>query len=386
MTGRIAFRFIHAGDFQLGQVPYGLPDLPDGIREQLLDAPFTAAERVFDAAVKHQADFVLLVGELVSNVSGNLPSPQATTFLAEQFERLNHEGIGVYLAADSSWPDWCGLPPNVHQVNDTQGIVASTRGRQPAARISRQAEFQHTNDRGMGFDILVTGRNQSLGRNPNDIDYVAGVGNEAAGQVSSDGVNSDPRIWSSGTPQGQHINSGSQHGCLVVDVNEANTADVRFVNTAPIGWAVEHVPVSGSDDVGTVVARMKSRITQLALDSGHDCILVDWILDFDGSVNGHLICDSGFQQLLEQVQRFNQFGETQICSIDVRANDTGQILVNAEPDCALLNDFIQLAGQAVRIDAGRMELQRVPGLASDTLTATQTTESRIVSHGFDLLG
>jgi exonuclease SbcD len=386
MKSRIAFRFMHAGDFQLGQVPDGLPDVPDSLGDQLLDAPFTAAGRVFDAAIKNQVDFVLLVGELVSNVSGDVPTPQASLFLSEQFERLHREGINVFLATDSDWPEWSGLPGNVYRVDQTRGITASTRGRQPVATISRLSSLNHTNRVAVGFDIVVAGRDQSPGPIPDDIDYVAAVGNESAGQLSSQTTDSNDRIWSSGTPQGRHINSGKQHGCLVVDVDERNTVDVRFVNTAPVGWRTQHISVTGTDDLTTVAESINSRLAKLAQETDHDCILIDWILDCEGSVNSHVICEAGYRQLLEQVRRCTQAGRTHIHSVDVRVNLNRPIIVGSEPDCVVLADFIELAGRVNRFDAGRTELQSLPWLSSELVAADQAIESRVIRYGFDLLG
>ena len=45
------FRFLHASDFRLDAVPRGLTEVPDHLRDTLLDAPFQAAKRVFDTAL-----------------------------------------------------------------------------------------------------------------------------------------------------------------------------------------------------------------------------------------------------------------------------------------------------------------------------------------------
>ena len=88
MTGQ-AFRFIHASDFHLEQPLQGLIEVPDHLREQLIDAPYTAALRVFDAAIRDRVDFVLLSGDLVDP---DLSGPRGVGFLLEQLERLDREG------------------------------------------------------------------------------------------------------------------------------------------------------------------------------------------------------------------------------------------------------------------------------------------------------
>ena len=61
-----AFRFLHASDFHLERPPAGLAELPDHIRDVLVEAPYRAATNVFEAALAHEVDFVLLAGDIVA--------------------------------------------------------------------------------------------------------------------------------------------------------------------------------------------------------------------------------------------------------------------------------------------------------------------------------
>ncbi len=49
------FRFIHSSDFHLERPPRGLTEVPEHLRGAFVDAPYRAAERVFDAAIKERA-------------------------------------------------------------------------------------------------------------------------------------------------------------------------------------------------------------------------------------------------------------------------------------------------------------------------------------------
>ena len=60
-----AFRFLHASDLHLDRPPRGLAEVPDHLRSVLAEAPYRAAERVFDAAVKERVDFVVLSGDVI---------------------------------------------------------------------------------------------------------------------------------------------------------------------------------------------------------------------------------------------------------------------------------------------------------------------------------
>ena len=60
-----SFRFLHASDFRLDAVPRGLTEVPDHLRDTLLDAPYNAARRVFDTALAERVAFVVLAGNIL---------------------------------------------------------------------------------------------------------------------------------------------------------------------------------------------------------------------------------------------------------------------------------------------------------------------------------
>ena len=128
------FRFIHASDFHLERPLMGVAEVPDHLRELFLEAPYTAARRVFDAALAEDANFVVLSGGIVVPPD---TGPRGPLLLAEQFARLAERGIGVYWAGSpidppEAWPAAVKLPQNVHffprgQVENL--LVRARRGR-----------------------------------------------------------------------------------------------------------------------------------------------------------------------------------------------------------------------------------------------------------------
>jgi hypothetical protein len=109
-------RFIQAGGFQLHQPMHGLAEVPDHLMQSLVEAPYLAAERVFDAAVAEGVDFVLLAGDLCNP---HCAGARGLVFLARQFARLADHGIAVYWAAAPTdgrldWPAHLVWPAGVH--------------------------------------------------------------------------------------------------------------------------------------------------------------------------------------------------------------------------------------------------------------------------------
>src|SRR3954471_18754749 len=115
------FRFLHAGGFTLDEPLSGLSDVPEPLIEPFIDAPFSAAQRVFDAAIEERVDFLALGGDLLELAH---PSPRAIAFLLDNFERLDAHGIAVYWACGrldppQDWPTAARLPARVKQFSPT---------------------------------------------------------------------------------------------------------------------------------------------------------------------------------------------------------------------------------------------------------------------------
>src|SRR6185295_1398767 len=132
------FRFIHASDLHLERPPGGLSDVPDHLRLALVEAPYRAAERAFDAAIKERVDFVALAGDVIDpTVAG----PRGLVFLAEQFRKLADKSIIVYWAGGRGddfdrWVERWSVPDNVVRfpTGRVQRIVHRRDG-EPVAQI-----------------------------------------------------------------------------------------------------------------------------------------------------------------------------------------------------------------------------------------------------------
>jgi len=66
-----AIKFIHAADLHLDQPISGLSELPTHLRSGLSNAPYVAAQKIFDLAIAERVDFVLLCGDLYDSESAS---------------------------------------------------------------------------------------------------------------------------------------------------------------------------------------------------------------------------------------------------------------------------------------------------------------------------
>lgn len=87
--------FIHAADLHLDSPFKGLSNLPDSIFRQVRDSTFAALNRLVDAAISKQVDFIVIAGDLFDNEKQSL---KAQIRLRRAFEKLQEHQINIYLS------------------------------------------------------------------------------------------------------------------------------------------------------------------------------------------------------------------------------------------------------------------------------------------------
>ncbi len=245
-----SFRFLHAGDFHLEQPAQGLSDAPDHLRSLLLELPYRAAERVFDAALAERVDFVVLAGDLL-DVS--LAGPHGPLFLNEQFARLDERGVPVYWAssrldAPERWPHGCRLPDNVQRlVRHRQEACVFERDGQPLAWITipPHDEFERPRLRGVPLEreelrqiVAAHGEFAQEELDPR-VDYWA-LGGRHARETLRDLENV---AHYAGTPQGRSFVEPGVHGCTLVQFSAFAPPRLSFLPTSVLIWHEESLEV-----------------------------------------------------------------------------------------------------------------------------------------------
>ena len=133
-----AIKFLHASDLHLDRAMSGLAEVPPHLKSTMVNAPYLAAENIFQLAVSEKVDFVLLAGDVVDLDAGG---PRAAAFLLNHFERLAERDIRVYwcngkVDQPDRWPAAASLPENVVTFTSTgfEESVCRKNG-QPIASI-----------------------------------------------------------------------------------------------------------------------------------------------------------------------------------------------------------------------------------------------------------
>ena len=286
----LPFRFIQSSDFRLERSVQGLAEVPEHLRDSIIQAPSRAVASVFDAALDEEVDFVILCGDLVDLA---MAGAGELVFLLDQFHRLAEREIAVYWAGGSvdppsAWPRSLALPESVHVFAAGRPETHfPTRGGEPLSRIAGAGRQRGARTR---FSQLATA-NRELFR-------IAAVhaSAEAANlqKLEADywalGARADRCTLSTspmvahyaGSPQARNFDETGAHGCTLVQVDENGRARTSLIATDSVRFASETFCIDGDSDRGWLEDQLRQRMTRIAQGAGERVTLVRWSLQGDG--------------------------------------------------------------------------------------------------------
>jgi hypothetical protein len=287
---------VHASDFHLDRPLSGLADPPEHLRDLLIDAPFHAAEHVFETALAEKADAVLLAGDIIDVARAG---PHGLAFLLDQFARLEDQKIAVYWAGGSvdppdAWPRAIPLPNNVHVF--PVGRVDETflkRGGEKVARIQGVSRGKNGRVATSGFHRdaggLVTigvshGTEDSAGHEGDRVHYMA-----LGGRHGQETVDNEPGIAHyCGTPQGRTAEETGPHGCTIVHWDEAEKMSLRSAVADAARWLDESLEITASTTEEQLFDRLVERTQKLVAQHPSANLLVSWKIRSSGGLANRL--------------------------------------------------------------------------------------------------
>jgi DNA repair exonuclease SbcCD nuclease subunit len=382
----------------------GLADVPDDLRDLLIEAPYQAAERVFETALAEDADAVLLAGDVLDV---DRAGPPAIVLLLDQFARLNDRGIPVYWAGGTvdspdNWPRSVALPPNVHvfPIGRVESLDLARAG-QTVARlqgISRQfggeieARGFHRDAHGLFTIGVAHGTSDSAGHEGDRVHYMA-----LGGRHLQQTVDHEPGLAHyCGTPQGRGPEETGPHGCTIVTVDETNRAKTRFVATDAVRWLEQSLEITATTRSEQLYDRMVERMEKLTAQHPGIDLFVRWTIRGAGSLVNRLRPGGLADELLVDLRR--QFGERSPTAWSTSIDCDSPLSVPAEwyDQETCLGDFLREIREFELHDDLALDLRQfIPeDIHNDALAAIANIESdedrcalvcRAAKLGVDLL-
>ena len=273
-------RFIHAADVHLDSPLVGLEQYGDTPVEEIRGATRRACENLVALAIKENASFVILAGDLYD---GDWKDYNTGIFLARQMARLKGAGIRVFIAAGnhdaaSQITKSLQLPDNVYVFSHRkaesiplpeQNVVLHGRGF--AERIvSDDVTRKFPPARAGMFNIGVL-HTSLTGREGHDVyapctpDGLRGRGYQywALGHAHRhEVVARDPWIVYPGSLQGRHIRETGAKGCVVVRVEDGEVREVRHEPVDILRWSPVEVDATGTAGPREVIERAQRALAQ----------------------------------------------------------------------------------------------------------------------------
>ncbi|MEZ6064481.1 MAG: hypothetical protein R3B90_01960 [Planctomycetaceae bacterium] len=274
------FRFVHASNLALDRFCAADHQLPAGLGKLLIDAPFRAADRVFQAAIDAQAAMILLAG---GTFQGEEPSTWGSSYLARQCARVAQHGIAVVWVEESQaafrrWPPYIARPTNLIQLAGDQDArrllslggsgVEITAG--PAGfNVVTSSVVMDASVRPFRLTVL-TGHQSPPPQPAGRPDYVA-TQRPALGTVAA--IDSD-RLHCAGTPQPRSAHDDATGSCLLVEVGRGYSVGTRRVETSSLRWHTAEITCDDTLNWEGFRRQLHSRTDQLVRANTAEAIVV----------------------------------------------------------------------------------------------------------------
>ena len=343
-------RLVHASDLHLERPLYGLAEIPDHLRELLIEAPYHAAEQVFETALAEDVDAVLLAGDVLDV---DRAGPPAIVLLLDQFARLGERNIPIYWAGGSvdapdSWPRSVMLPKNVHvfpighvesfdlaRAGETIARVQGTSCREDGVI---DAKGFHRDVHGLFTIGVAHGTSDSAGHEGDRVHYMA-----LGGRHQQQTVDTEPGIAHyCGTPQGRGPNETGPHGCTVITVDDTHKAKTKFVATDAVRWIDQAMEVTATTKEEQLHERMVERLDKLQAQHPGIDLFVRWNIRGTGPLVNRLRPNSLADELLVDLRR--KFGERApyIWSVSISCDSPLSVPAEWYDQESCLGDFLRV--------------------------------------------
>ncbi len=358
-----SFRFIHASDFHLEQPLGDLDTLPSQLREAMANAPWKAAQAVFDSAITGNVDFVCLCGDLLSPLAAG---PHGMSMLLDNFEKLHTKKIPVFWAAGAvddpqRWPEAAPLPPNVtlFPKNRVVAVPVERAGRTICQVVGRSSEGRGTLhvpsyriDTADEFTVaLGYGTADASALAEGRFDYWA-LGCEHNRKVLDGGASAGAVYC--GSPQGRSLDEAGAHGYTLVDVDADATTRIHSVECDTFRYCQVEIDASEISAVGSIKNLLGEKIVRLQHEHGGRNLIIGWDISIGGGETVHSIGDA--DELLKWLRREYGHGAPAAWTANLTVRPPRHYPKTWNDEDTILGDFLRASEKFRKAEAREMNL------------------------------
>lgn len=300
------FRFLHAADIHLDSPLRGLEVYQDAPVDQIRGAVRRAFDNLVDLAIREEAAFVLLAGDLFD---GDWKDFNTGIYFINRMGLLREAGVQVFIVsgnhdAASQITRALHFPDNVtlfsHKKTETKildNLNVAIHGRSfPSRNVSEDMTKNYPQAEYGLFNIgllhtALTGRPGHEPYAPCTSDALRSKGYQywALGHVHQrEEVSREPWIVFPGNIQGRHIRETGPKGCTIVTVDEGQVLKVEHNDIDVLRWAVCRVDLNECETHEDCLDRVRQSLeNELGRAEGRP-IAVRLVLEGITSLHGDL--------------------------------------------------------------------------------------------------
>lgn len=343
-----AFKFLHASDLHLDRSMQGIAEIPAHLKEPLANAPYAAAERLFDLAINERVDFVLLAGNVVDL---DLGGPRCIAFLLSQFERLASRSIKVYWCGGctdriSHWPKSIALPPNVKVFSSStieptphlrgDRVLATILGASAENQTRSAADF-HVREELPYCIALSNGLVDTSDIESQHIDYWAWGGNQDHSVIQKENTT----FVYPGTLQSRQPSECGKHGCVVASVDSEGQLSIEEIHLSVFEWRNAVVAVPEKSTLEEIKEKLAEVALKICSERNHGWQLVHWRITTEGSFEPRLRKREIQKSMIKWLRQ--EFGDNSngLWTVKLEIDPPGSLPTEWYEEETLLGDYLR---------------------------------------------
>ncbi len=353
-----ALRFIHAAGVLADHQVQDIGPCDDDVRSKLIDATLLSFERIVEACVENEVDFLLLVGDTFDESDRSL---RARVAIREGFECLNEAGIDVFVVpgtrdSQHAWASFKNLPDNVSlfvpEVDEPTAIMRngnvlatlqSCLGRSTGNVISKDESSSMGQSRIGPFRIGVIPPFASSSSTPDEsavetwlathrVDYLAVPLPFARTTVTRmEQVAHGPGPATSMT----RADTGPA-GCSLVTVEGRASIATETIVTSPIRREKINITIGETAAWDQLMSAMRGYVESLPGLDRSSVLILNWVLTGSGSLHASLHDADAERELFELLEADTSLadGQHMIHNLTLRAESSTANVPSDKADAA----------------------------------------------------